>query len=178
MNHDLLPAWHKATGELPWGVQTVLHDTLSLVAQGEVTLVHSADYSEGSPCLINSVGQMLAVGGGHGIPTQYFGPLVHLFDVINREFQEIPGYNNPSDHKVSPEVGYVLLHNFAPLKPKPIEAAVDEAMAMEAFANHVYVEPKDEDLYRDWLNSLEEKPPVGEAKVVDSAEILSLDPRS
>lgn len=154
---DNLAKWTQVTSELPWGVQRVLHDTLSLVAEDKVHLVHSADYSNGSPCLINAVGQMLTTGGGKGIPARYFANLVILFDNINQEFEKIPGYNDPSTRMVSPAVGEVLLRNFAPLKDKPVSDAVDEAMAMEAFANHVYVEPSDADFARDWLNALQEE---------------------
>lgn len=150
-------AWFKATSELPWGVQRVLHDTLTLVGEGKVKLVHSADYSNGSPCLVNAVGQMLTAGGGNGIPTAYFGPLVGLFDSINRHFQSVPGYNASGDLVVSPGVGEILVQWFAPLKEQPLEAMVDEATQMEAFANHVYVEPKDEDIMRDWLNAVEKE---------------------
>lgn len=150
----LQESWFQATADLPWGVQRVLHDTLNLVAEGKVTLVHSKDYSNGSPCLINAVGQMLTSGGGNGIPTQYFGQLVGLFDRINQHFQSVPGYNDEG-YYVSPNTAEILLHWFAPLKNQPLSDAVNEATQMEAFANHIYVEPSDADLMRDWLNALE-----------------------
>lgn len=150
-----LTQWTKVTGDLPWGVQRVLHDTLSLVAEGKVTLVHSRDYDGKTPCLINAVGQMLKAGGGRGIPSQYFGPLVSQFDSINRHFQTVPSYNDPNTNLVSPAVAEVLLHYFAPIKEQPVKDTVDEAMEMEAFANHVYVEPSDEDFARDWTNAMQ-----------------------
>lgn len=153
MDKNLLLEWNAATANLPWGVQAVLHNAVELVAEDKITLVHSADYSNGSPCLINSVGQMLTVGGGQGIPSASFGPIVRLWDTINREFtsQNV----NKDDHLVSPLAGEILLQHFADLKEKPIEAAVNEAMATESFANNIYVEPKDEDVMREWVNSLE-----------------------
>lgn len=164
--------WFQATSELPWGVQRVLHDTLTLVGEGKVTLVHSRDYSKGSPCLVNAVGQMLISGGGNGIPTRYFGPLVGLFDDINRHFQSIAGYNDPADYVVSPGMGEILVQWFAPLKEQPIEDMVDEATQMEAFANHVYVEPKDEDLMRDWLNAVEKEAQIEVSEKTDERTIV------
>lgn len=162
MDHlpTLLTRWNSATEALPWGVQRVLHDTLNLVEQGKVTLIHSRDYSNGHPCLINAVGQMLTTSGGSGIPMTYFAPLVSMFDRINQAFVEL-NQNGPNG-EVSPFVAEVLLHHFAPLKEQPVSASVDEAMQMEAFANGVYVEPKDEDLMRDWLNSMEANTPIEE----------------
>jgi len=165
---DDLKAWNITTAELPWGVQSVMRDTLELVSSGDVTMIYAADYKQGSPCLVNAVGQLLNVGGGHGIPSAHFGPLVHLFDRINRHFEKIPGYNDPISKQMSPNTAEVLLRNFAPLKEKPIGEAVDDATAMEAFANNIYTEPKDADFMRDWLNSLEAEaqaePAVGEVK--------------
>lgn len=150
--------WNQATSELPWGVQRVLYDTLNLVAEGKVTLVHGTDYSNGSPCLINAVGQMLTSGGGRGIPTQYFGNLVSLFDRINREFMSVPGHN--TDSKVSPAVAEVLVHWFAPLKDEPIPGTEDEAAAMEVFASQSYIEPSDADMMSDWLLAVSQEAPT------------------
>lgn len=151
---DIRIQWEKVTAELPWGVQQVLHDTLELVAEGKVHLVWGHDYSGNHPCLINSVAQMLSANqgeGGNGIPMQYFAPLVGTFDQINSQLKK-QGVNK--DFYVSPMAADVLLRYFAPLKPKPIEESVNEAMQMEAFANNVNVHPDATDATRDWLNSL------------------------
>jgi hypothetical protein len=151
---DIREQWERVTAELPWGVQKVLRDTLELVGEEKVHLVWGRDYSGNYPCLINSVAQMLSISkgeGGNGIPMQYFAPLVGTFDQINAQLKR-DGVN--TNEYVSPMAAEVLLRYFAPMKPKPIEAEVNEAMQMEAFANNISVHPDATDATRDWLNSL------------------------
>lgn len=151
---DIREQWERVTAELPWGVQQVLHDTLELVSEDKIKLVYGADYSGNHACLINSVAQMLSVNkgeGGYGIPMQYFAPLVGTFDQINRQLKR-DGVN--TDQYVSPMAADVLLRYFAPLREKPIEAEVNEATQMEAFASNINVHPDATDATRDWLNSL------------------------
>lgn len=153
--NDALTRWTHATGSAPWGVQHVLRDTLQAVADEQVTLAYNADYRDGSPCLINAAATMLSSisgEGGQGKPSAHFGSIVSAFDRVNsmlegRGVNTTPGF-------VSPLAAEILVANFGELKEKPIQAAVSEAMATEAFSNKVFVEPSDEDITRDWLNAL------------------------
>lgn len=151
---DHFQNWHSATADLPWGVQTVMFDTLQAVADGQVRLVHGADYKDGSPCLVNAVANMTEAGGGKGVPSSKFSNLVGAFDHINR-FLQGEGVNE-DDGFVSPLAAEILLRNFGQLKNKPVAAAVSEAVAPVAFETGVYKEPSDEELTRDWLNALSE----------------------
>ena len=147
--------WTDATAALPWGAQRALHDTLSLVADGSVTLVHGADYQNGSPCLINAAATLLSKingEGGRGKPSAQFGDIVGEFDRINSHLVSV-GVNK-GDGYVSPMAATVLVHHFAPLRKAEISDQVNEATKTEAFANNVYREPDDADLMRDWLDAL------------------------
>jgi hypothetical protein len=153
MDYDF-SKWAGATEALPWGAQKVLHDTLSLVAEGKVTLVHGADYSDGSPCLINAAATMLgSIGGvgGKGKPSAHYGPIVSEFDQINRHLVSV---GVQSGNKVSEIAAEVMLAYFAPLKEKPVEAAVTEATQTAAFETATYREPSDEEMMRDFLSAL------------------------
>ena len=147
---DLYVQWNVATSKLSWGVQKVFRDAFQLVSEGKVTLVWGADYSNGSPCLVNSVASMLTTSGGHGIPSTHFGEVVGLFNRINRQLM-VQGVNK--DNNVSPLAADIFLRYFAPEQPEPIDRKVDKAMESEAFANCVS-EPTDEDMAKDWLNAL------------------------
>lgn len=153
MLSDMWVNWNKATGNLKWGVQEAFREAFNLVSEEKVTLVWGADYSNGSPCLVNSVASMLTTGGGSGIPSQHFHEVVSLFDSINREL--FAKGVNVEYGRVSPLAADMFLRYFAPKQEKPVETQVDEAMAPEAFANGVVLEPKDEDLAKDWLNALQ-----------------------
>lgn len=155
--NNMFKAWTEATAALPWGVQRVFHDTFTLVKDEKVHLVHGSDYRDGKPCLVNAVGQMTVAGGGHGIPSMSYSTIVVLFDKINREFDR-QGVN-AGDGYVSPLAAEILLHHFAPLKDKPVEADVDEAGATAEFEQGVYVEPKDEDFARDLMNAMQAPAP-------------------
>lgn len=135
----LLNQWTAATGDLKYGVQRVFHDVFSLAAEGKTHLIYGADYYNGMPCLVNTVGGMLSTGGGEGIPSEYFGEVVRLFDEINREFERT-GINTES-HRVSETAAETLLRNFAPLKdvpPAPMHFNPD------ATVNEQYIEPSDD----------------------------------
>ena len=153
--------WTMATANVPYGVQQVLHSSLELVAEEKLTMTYGADFgSDGSPCLINSAGKMLkATGGqtGYSLPSVHFHDVVRAFDDINRELYN---RNVNTDNHLSPLAAEILLANFAPLKDKPIEAAVDEATHVEAFANASYREPSDEDMAREWLTALTTEAPT------------------
>lgn len=157
----LLNRWKDQTDSLPWGVQRVFHDVFVLASEEKTTLTYGADYgTDGSPCLVNTVGTMLrATRGkaGRGLPSQHFGDIVHLFDSINRELQ-VSGVNDHPSH-VSPLAAEVFLRNFAPLKEKPevTEETPD------------YVEPTDEDMAKA-LVSLFTDEPVAHAVVSEDIE--------
>ena len=153
---DNFQSWTKVTSDLPWGVQAVFKDTLQAVADDQIKLTYSADYSNGSPCLVNAAATMLgsiAGKGGTGVPSNAFPELVRAFDAINRTLHE-EGVND-DDHTVSPLAAEILIRNFGAMKDQPIADMVDEATKGEAYAQHQYREPSDSDLTRDWLNALE-----------------------
>lgn len=157
---NLYENWTKATGNLKWGVQRVFHDVFSLASESQTTLIYGADYKDGNPCLVNTVGTMLSATkgqGGTGLPTQHFGEVVSLFDQINRDL-ESKGVNDKPGY-VSPMAAEVFLRYFAPLKEKPIDAAVDDALQGEAFANNVYRERSDEDIARDIMSAFSSPSP-------------------
>lgn len=143
--NDLLAQWNKVTGDLKWGAQHVLHETLTAVAENGVHLVHGADYRDGKPCLINAAGSMLTSGGGHGVPSREFGPVVSLFDKINAALND-RGVNDDTGY-VSPLAAEVLLRHFAPLKGNP---GTPEATVPEP----AYIEPSDEEIAKSWLNAM------------------------
>lgn len=150
---SLLKSWKQATGDLPWGVQSAMHDAISLVAEEKVSLTFNANYaSDGTPCLVNSIAQMLTHKSDGISPTGSFPVVVSLWDQIHTELRN-KGVNNDGT-KVSPLAAEILLKNFGDLKEKPVSDAVSEAMAMEAFGSGAYREPSDEEMARDWLNSL------------------------
>src|SRR6478735_9796767 len=113
----LLKQWNLATSEARWGVQKVFHNVLTLAAEEKTTLIYGADYRNGSPCLVNSVGALLTVGGGQGIPMQHFGEIVSLYDEINQYFENIKINTDPGT--MSPIVAEVLVKNFAPFDEEP-----------------------------------------------------------
>lgn len=145
--------WNTATAALPPGVHATLKDVLSLVAEEKVHIVYHADYSAGSPCLINSIAQMLSVTngqGGSGIPMQHFAPLVAEFDRINGYLRE-QGVN--TDHRVSPLAADVLLRYYAP--ERPLRENHTEASEMEEFASNFPMDAEMEQLAKDFVNSYE-----------------------
>lgn len=147
--------WTDATAALPWGAQRALHDTLSLVSEEKVTLVHGADYKNGSPCLINAAATMLSKingEGGGGKPSSFFGDIVSEFDAINSHLVRV-GVNK-GDGYVSPMAADVLLAHFSPLRTPEVSDQVTEATKTEAFANVTYREPSDDEIMRDWLTAL------------------------
>ena len=151
--NELKSGWTSATAALPYGVQRVFHDVFTLVAEGKKTnLVYGADYSgDTGVCLVNAAGHMLTTGGGHGIPIATFGPVVSLFDTINRVLKE-KGVNK--DNYVSPFAAEIFLDWFAPLKDAPISTQVDEATSNESFATDIYIEPTDEEMARSLMDMM------------------------
>lgn len=119
----LLEAWTLATSKAKWGVQKVFHDVLSVAAEGKTTLIYGADYREGNPCLVNTVGAMLTshvevpLGGGQGVPYDYFRDIVRLFDQINKQF-EATGVN-PKPGYVDPLAAEILVKHFTPIPENP-----------------------------------------------------------
>lgn len=151
---DLYTAWKDATANLPWGVQRAFHDVLTLAAEGKTTLVYNADYADKGACLVNQAGNMLVTGGGYGIPMQHFGPVVSLFDQINRQ---MANHNTPEHPNgiVSPFAAEVLLHYFAPLKDVPEHKNTNEHLV----DNVIYAEPTDEQFAAD-LKAMFEAPSI------------------
>lgn len=153
--------WQNATANLPYGVQRVFHDVFTLVAEGKKTnLVWGADYAGTSgTCLVNAADNLLITGGGRGVPMATFSEVVSLYDHINRWLKD-EGVNK--DNYVSPFAAEVFLSWFAPLKEKPTEAAIEEAMVNEAFANDLatavgqeaYIEPTDEEMARSLMDMM------------------------
>lgn len=143
--------WNTATAALPPGVHATLKDVLNLVSEEKVKIVHQADYSAGSPCLINSMAQMLAVTngeGGHGIPMQHFAPLVAEFDRINSYLRD-QGVN--TDQYVSPLAADVLLRYYAP--ERPLREGHTEASEMEEFASNFPMDAELEEKAHDFVTA-------------------------
>lgn len=143
MTNTILDSWTEATGNLPWGVHKVFHDVLSLAAEGKTTLIYGQDYRDSYPCLVNSVGAMLKVGGGQGVPTAHFEEVVSIFDEFNRHMFK---------HGFNTRVGYVsefsagqLVKYFAP------ESASEKPDLTTSIDSLSYYEPKDEDLAREMV---------------------------
>lgn len=148
--------WYKATDDLPWGVQRVFADVLTLAADEKTPspLVFGADYADGGACLVNQAAQFLKAidgEGGTGKPMDSFGRVVSLFDDINREFLT-RGIN--TERKVSPLAADILLQWFSPLKETPLEAEVNDAIKAET----PYVEPTDEEMKEALLDMLTSTP--------------------
>ncbi len=130
MSIDFAP-WTKATGDLKPGPQAVFLDVLNLVKDGQMHLVHGADYRDGKPCLVNAVGQMLTTGGGRGIPSEHFNQVVSAFDTLNAAFLKA-GVNK--DGYVSELAADLLIRNFGEVKPMVVSDAPTDGH---------YVEPSD-----------------------------------
>lgn len=140
--------WTKATSELDWGAQAVIHDALVLASEGKSSIVYGADYSNGGACLVNTVGQMLHVGGGNGIPSRHFGAMVSEFDRLNREFRN-RGIN--TNERMSPMAAEVLLYHFGELKGQPPTKA---PKVVPAGNPEIIPEISDEELAKQWAAAL------------------------
>lgn len=151
-----LKSWTSATANLPWGVQGLCHDALTLAANEKITLVHGADYRDGRPCLFNAIRQMTEQL--NQTPMSFAGDVVIAFDEVNRllAIQKV----NVEYNKVSPLAADILLRNFAPLKGAP---TADEIARMdierESFMRNCtpYIEPTDEEVMTQWLLAIEGK---------------------
>jgi hypothetical protein len=98
---------------------------------------------------------MLEVGGGNGIPSQYFGALVGEFDRLNREFYS-EGVNTDVSY-LSPLAADILLQNFGTLKPQPVPTEAPEPTTIdEALPGHreIIPEASDEDFAASWLAAI------------------------
>jgi hypothetical protein len=158
--------WELTTSKLPWGIHSVFREAFSLAADGKIKLVHGANVHDGSPCLVNSVHSMLSEKTL--TPASAFPEVVRLFDQINRELRD-DGVNDHTNF-VSPMAAEILLRWFAPEPPKPVENQVNEAMHTEAFAAGQYREPTDDDLAKDWLNTLKVEAAQEDFKAADERE--------
>lgn len=166
--------WQQATGNLPWGVQRVFRDVFQLAADQKTPtpLVWGRDYGDGGACLVNQGAQFLALingEGGEGKPSVAFGEVVGLFDRINREFLKA---DVNVDQTVSPLAADILLQWFAPLRDRPIDSMVDEALSAEVFASSgelPYTEPSDEDLARGLIEFLCSPPSAIESDATEAS---------
>jgi hypothetical protein len=153
---ELLTRWAGATGELKYGVQRVFHDVFVLAAEGKTHLIYGADYYQGMPCLVNTVGGMLTTGGGEGIPSAHFGQVVGLFDDINREFERLGINTEPN--RVSEVAAETLLRNFAELKPLPPEPGIVDAK----MSGPILPETSDEEMAEAMVSLFTSEPLEGE----------------
>lgn len=170
---DVFIRWNEATANLPWGAQRVFHQTLEAVRDEQIKLAFGADYSNGSPCLVNAAATMLGAingVGGSGKPSAHYSKLVRAFDDINRY---LAPKCNVHDGIVSPLMAEFLIANFAPLKDEPATDTAEAAISTEAFATGTYIEPTDADLMRDFLSALEkEAAPDGTECAPSEAEVF------
>lgn len=147
--------WERVTGALDWGVQRTLYDTLCLVADEKVKMVHGRDsiQAKGStyPCLINAVAAMIAEDVTQVSPAGRFPGLVHEFDSLNGKFVE--ARINKGDGFLSPLAAEILVRHFAPLKEKPADAPEPPPVTAE----RCYIEPTDEQMAAD-LNRMMDTP--------------------
>lgn len=146
--------WTEATAALPWGAQRVLKETIEAVRDEQITLVHGADYYNGSPCLINAAATMLgSIGGvgGTGKPSAHYGELVSEFDRVNAYLYPKCGGDG---RIVNPLMAEFLLANFAPLKEQP---SADTKPLKSTDDLHIYVERSDEELMLDFLDALKKE---------------------
>lgn len=151
MSDNLLHKWTQVTAGLDWGKQRVLHDTLTLAAEGKIKVVYGADDYDGSPCLINAVGCMVKSQGE--TPMTNEPHLVRLFDSINKWFidkgvntEGIPGH-------MSPLAAEILVQYFAPLREIPSGTPVGEIPIAEPY----FVEPSDAEIQAAWEKSQAEQ---------------------
>lgn len=144
MSDNLFQKWTEATSRLDWGKQRVLHDTLTLAAEGKIKVVYGADDYDGSPCLINAVGCMVKSQGE--APSINEPVIVSLFDQINR-YLETVGVNPDQGHgHMSELAAETLVRYFAPLKEIPETQEIEEPTVY-------FVEPTDEELQAAWEKS-------------------------
>ncbi len=144
-------SWTEATANLSWGAQNAMYTSLELAAEGKIDLVYGSDYVDGKPCLVNSVGQMLEVGGGQGIPSANFSQVVGQFDSINRALElNDNGKVNEGNQYVSPLAAEILVQNFGPLKAKPV---IDDHTP-DIVRDEIIAERSDEEFTSSWLQAI------------------------
>lgn len=141
MNNKHFVAWHDATCFVPWGVNAVVYDALTLAAAESVKIAYNADYRDGHPCLINAVAPMLIAGGGLGVPMRNFGQLVRAFDSVNTYLESV-GVNKSGI--MSPLAADILLQNGNWSRG----IAGTERMILNApvKVNSTYIEPSDAEM--------------------------------
>jgi len=154
MSDNLLQKWTYTTGNLDWGKQRTLHDTLTMVSEGKVKVVFGQDDFSGSPCLINAVGCM--VKSENQSPSENEPALVGLFDRICAEIF-VPAGIIEQHPFLSGLAADILLKNFAPLKPVP------EASSIPITAK--YKEPKDREMQADFEKMLDTPAPDAGSEV-------------
>lgn len=153
MNSDdltkALSDWKFATGNLPWGVQSLTYDTLVLAANEKVSLVFNKDVHQGTPCLFNAIRNMTTQLGSS--PSEYARDVVAAFDTVNTLLRGLDV--NKEDYKVSPIAAEILVHNFGQRKIQTEEDKQRYAMELASFAANCtpYIEPTDEEVMADWL---------------------------
>lgn len=130
--------WTKATGDLKPGQQRVFKDFLTLVSEGQATLVHGADYDKNSPCLVNGVAPMLAHTAVS--PMGMFPDVVTNFDHVCREMQAKGIGEQPN--RVSPLMAEFLLKNFGEMKDMEVGQGETPYLNFDV----PYVEPSDQDM--------------------------------
>ena len=162
---ELKEQWQIATAKLPWGVQRVFRDVFALAAEQKTPtpLVWGRDYGDGGACLVNQGAQFLSLiagEGGYGKPSQAFGEVVGLFDKINAEFLKADVNVNQT---VSPLAADIFLNWFAPLRDRPVDHAVTESIAPEAFSVGIIPERSDEDMARALMEFLTSAPAAMES---------------
>jgi hypothetical protein len=131
--------WKEVTGNLTPGVQRVFREAISAAQEGKTHLIYNADYDHGFPCLVNTVGSMLSVGGGEGIPSAHFNDVVAVYDRINYELQRIGVNKEPG--LVSPLAADILLKHYADLKPEDNVESIEQV-----YLRTKYVEPTDAEM--------------------------------
>jgi hypothetical protein len=154
--NETLNEWREATAALPWGVQGLCHDALTLAANEKITLVHGADYKDGRPCLFNAIRQMTTQLSES--PSSYAGEVVRAFDSINHHLwkQNV----NTKMNVVSPLAAEILLRNFGSLKAAPTADDIKRMeIERESFMRNCtpYIEPTDEEVMTQWLLAIEGK---------------------
>ena len=162
--------WTAATGNLTWGVQRVMRDTLGLVAEGKVRLVFGRNYSKGSPCLVNAVAQMLTLDENGVSPAGWFPEVVQAFDHVNA-LLVTEGVNNDGEY-VTPLAAEILLKHFGAIKPVPTEADYAEEAARELSAQieaMPYHEPSDAE-FADMLAAMDTVPAPVDEPATDSGD--------
>lgn len=123
-------SWSEASANLPWGVNQTFKSVLEMAVDEQKVLVYGTDYGvDNATCLVNAAGNLLRVGGGHGVPSTNFGHLVRQFDDLNRHlFNE--GVNTTAG-KVSPLAAEILLQHWIDVEePADVPVAPEDEVVI------------------------------------------------